>query len=205
MHKQLMAVLIVLSCWSLAGTGCAKKELVRKDQELNAAAPAVSGHPQGDATTGAEASSVATAKAVEAAAVQAGAVADADKDDAVAGSFEAAGKIPSDFERVHFDFDSYLLTPEAREILVKNAEALTEGPQVKVRIAGHCDERGSDDYNLALSDRRARAALEYLVSLGVPRERLSVIGYGKERPLAPGHDEEAWAQNRRDEFEVVKP
>ncbi|GAW65423.1 peptidoglycan-binding protein [Geoanaerobacter pelophilus] len=119
------------------------------------------------------------------------------------GAPEGAAKIPSELKRIHFDFDSYLLPPEARDTLASNAEVLTEGPQVKVRIAGHCDERGSDEYNLALSDKRARAAQEYLVGLGVPRERLSVIGYGKERPLAPGHDEASWAQNRRDEFEMT--
>jgi peptidoglycan-associated lipoprotein len=73
----------------------------------------------------------------------------------------------------------------------------------KVRIEGNCDERGSDEYNLALGEKRAKAAMEYLVTLGIPAERLSVISYGKEKPADPGHDEAAWAKNRRDEFVVL--
>jgi peptidoglycan-associated lipoprotein len=74
----------------------------------------------------------------------------------------------------------------------------------KVKLEGHCDERGSDEYNLALGENRAKAALNYLVALGVPPEQLSIISYGKEKPLDNGHTEEAWAKNRRVEFTPVK-
>lgn len=194
MHRQTIFALILMCCWTLTATGCAKKELVRSDLPLHATAPSLSAPAKGTTATGAE-TAAAQSVAVEAAGE--------DEKIAVDGAPEGAAKIPSELKRVQFEFDSYLLTSEARKILVENAEVLTEGPQVKVRIAGHCDEHGSDEYNLALSDKRARAALEYLVGLGVSRERLSVIGYGKERPLAAGHDEASWARNRRDEFEMT--
>ena len=77
-------------------------------------------------------------------------------------------------------------------------------PRVRVEIEGHCDERGSDEYNLALGEKRAKAAMAYLSTLGVPPEQLSIISYGKERPLDAGQNEESWAKNRRVEFVIVK-
>ena len=105
----------------------------------------------------------------------------------------------SDLTRVHFDFDSYVLTPKARRTLARNAEVL-KALGIKVQIEGHCDERGSDEYNLALGERRAQAAMNYLATLGVPSSRMSTISYGEEKALDPGHDEAAWAKNRRAEF-----
>ncbi len=106
----------------------------------------------------------------------------------------------SDLARIHFDFDSYVLTASARKTLAQNAEVLKALSGVKVRIEGHCDERGSDEYNLALGERRAQAAMNYLATLGVPASRMSTISFGEEKPLDPGHDESAWAKNRRAEF-----
>ena len=105
-------------------------------------------------------------------------------------------------QRVHFDFDQYVLTTEARDILKQDADYLT-GKGVRVQIEGHCDERGSDEYNLALGEKRALAVKNYLVSLGVPADRMSIISYGEEIPLVMGHDEQAWAQNRRAEFKEL--
>ncbi|RMF47475.1 MAG: peptidoglycan-associated lipoprotein Pal, partial [Deltaproteobacteria bacterium] len=107
-------------------------------------------------------------------------------------------------QRIHFDFDQFTLSPEARDILAANAALLNANPGLKVRIEGHCDERGSDEYNLALGERRAVAARDYLVSLGVAADRLSTISYGEEMPLDAGHDEAAWAKNRRAEFKAVR-
>ena len=107
-------------------------------------------------------------------------------------------------QRIFFDFDQYVLTPEARDILDQNAAYLKAHPDVKVRIEGHTDERGSDEYNLALGERRAQSAQKYLVSLGIDPSRLDVISYGEEKPLDPANNEEAWAKNRRDEFVVEK-
>lgn len=108
-----------------------------------------------------------------------------------------------ELQRIYFDFDRYLLTPQAREILARNAAYLKSRPEIRVVIDGYCDERGADEYNLALGEKRAHAARNFLVSLGVPQEALSTISYGEEKPLDSGHHEEAWAKNRRAEFQVV--
>lgn len=113
-----------------------------------------------------------------------------------------AGELKTVLEKIYFDFDAHSLSSKARNSLVKNAEIMKKDSTVTVRIEGHCDERGSDAYNLALGEKRAKTAMKYLVTLGIPEERLSVISYGKEKPLAAGHDEAAWAQNRRDEFVI---
>jgi peptidoglycan-associated lipoprotein len=107
-------------------------------------------------------------------------------------------------ERIFFEYDQYTLSPQAREILAANVTFIQANPGAQIRIEGHCDERGSDEYNLALGERRAQAALNYLVSLGVPKERLSTISYGEEMPLDPSRTEEAWAKNRRAEFKVLR-
>lgn len=108
-------------------------------------------------------------------------------------------------EKVYFDYDSSGLTDTARTTLVRNAELLKKYPSSQVRIEGNCDERGSAEYNLALGERRAKAAQQYLTTLGIPSGRLSVISYGKEKPAVTGADETAWSKNRRDEFKVVVP
>ncbi|GAB6886518.1 hypothetical protein JCM13304A_00160 [Desulfothermus okinawensis JCM 13304] len=104
---------------------------------------------------------------------------------------------------IHFAFDSYELNSEAKDILKKKAEVLLKYPSIKLIIEGHCDERGTEEYNLALGERRARAAYEYLILLGIEADRLSIVSYGEERPLDPRHNEEAWAKNRRDEFKII--
>jgi peptidoglycan-associated lipoprotein len=98
---------------------------------------------------------------------------------------------------VHFDFDKYDILPQSASILKENAALLAKFPSSKIQIEGHCDERGSSEYNLALGERRANSARNYLVSLGIPKERISTISYGEEKPADPGHTEEAWAKNRR--------
>lgn len=109
----------------------------------------------------------------------------------------------ADFKRsvtsntVNFDLDQYDIDARARGILDSQAEWLQRYPQVRITIEGHCDERGTREYNLALGDRRTNAAKNYLAARGVSASRISVISYGKERPLATGSDDESWAQNRR--------
>ncbi|MCC6962840.1 MAG: peptidoglycan-associated lipoprotein Pal [candidate division Zixibacteria bacterium] len=101
---------------------------------------------------------------------------------------------------IYFDFDKYNLRDDAKNGLRQNFERMKANPQAKVLIEGHCDERGTVEYNLALGERRARSAMEYLASLGIPRDRMSIISYGKERPAVLGSSEDAWAKNRRAEF-----
>ncbi len=103
-------------------------------------------------------------------------------------------------EIVYFDYDSYELTERTQRILRSHAELLMENQQVKAIIEGHCDERGSDEYNLALGERRALATKNYLAEQGVAPERLAIISYGEERPAIIGQNQTAWEQNRRVEF-----
>ncbi len=107
-------------------------------------------------------------------------------------------------ERVHFDFDKALLTEADVATLQQKLQILQAHPQLVVQIAGNCDERGSEEYNLALGERRASAAKRWLTAHGVADGRITVTSYGKERPLNPGHDDAAWAQNRRDDFVVTR-
>ena len=103
---------------------------------------------------------------------------------------------------IFFDFDSALLRSDARATLQKVGQTLKRNNAKKVRIEGNCDERGTTEYNMALGDRRARQAEEYLQRLGVPTRRMSIVSYGSERPADPGHNEKAWAENRRDDFVI---
>jgi peptidoglycan-associated lipoprotein len=98
---------------------------------------------------------------------------------------------------VYFDFDRYDVRSQDVSILKENAAVLMKYPRLKVQVEGHCDERGTAEYNLALGERRANSVKKYLISLGVPADRLSTISYGKEMPVDPGHNDEAWAKNRR--------
>ena len=100
-------------------------------------------------------------------------------------------------DRVFFDFDKFDLRPDARDTLDRQAAWLKRYPSVTVKIEGHCDERGTREYNLALGQRRAAAVRDYLVALGVSASRIDVISYGKERPEVVGSNEDAWKQNRR--------
>lgn len=104
---------------------------------------------------------------------------------------------------VHFDYDQSQLRPEDSAILDAKVPILQANPGVAIRIAGNTDERGSDEYNLALGERRAAAAKAYLVQHGISSARIETISYGEERPVAQGNDESAWSQNRRDEFEIT--
>lgn len=104
---------------------------------------------------------------------------------------------------VRFDFDSAVLSAQARTTLDSHAELLSTYSTMTILIEGHCDERGTVEYNLALGERRANAVLNYLTSLGIAPSRLRTISYGKEFPLDPGHTEDAWSRNRRGHFEIT--
>lgn len=106
-------------------------------------------------------------------------------------------------EMIFFDFDRSDLREDARATLQRKAEALREFPDIRIRIEGHADERGTVEYNLALGERRADAARAYLIDLGIDPDRMTTISYGEERPLVEGQNEAAWSQNRRDEFVIL--
>jgi peptidoglycan-associated lipoprotein len=114
-----------------------------------------------------------------------------------------AGEVSAnDFQPVFFDYDSSTLRDDARTALDANARTMREHPNVRVTVEGHCDERGTIEYNQALGERRAQSAVEYLVAAGISGDRMDVVSYGKERPFDMGHDERAWALNRRAHFAV---
>ncbi len=107
-------------------------------------------------------------------------------------------------QRIHFDFDKYFIRDDMKPILEKNAQWLMKFPSVVVSIGGHCDERGTEEYNMALGEKRAEAAMKYMVSLGVPESQLRTVSYGKTQPLVRGVDEETHFKNRRDEVIIIK-
>ncbi len=113
---------------------------------------------------------------------------------------ENASAVPFVLQNVYFEFDRYDLTSEALQTLADNARVLKAHPEARVVVEGHCDERGTVEYNLALGDKRAKAARDYMISLGVNAAQILTISYGKERPLDPSETENAWAKNRRAEF-----
>jgi peptidoglycan-associated lipoprotein len=188
MRKGMVGFFIVLCCGALLFGGCAKKQVVKEEEAPPAAAkPAEKPAPPPIKEEAVQQRPVTEAPTV--------------KEE----TLETATAAPQVLlEKIYFDFDSFVLSAASRETLAKNARYLMKNGSVKVQIEGHCDERGSDEYNLALGEKRAKAAMSYLVTLGVPADRLSVISYGKEKPADPGHDEAAWAKNRRDEFAVIK-
>ena len=114
----------------------------------------------------------------------------------------AVSQITTYLKDIHFDFDQYSIRPEDRQSLSSLADYLLKDKNVKIVIERNCDKRGTTEYNLALGDRRAQEAMNFLVNSGVDRKRIKTISYGKERPLDPDNNEEAWAKNRRDHFVV---
>lgn len=106
-------------------------------------------------------------------------------------------------KKVYFDFDRADLRPDAIETLNANAAALKKHATLRIRIEGHCDERGTEEYNIGLGERRAKAAYTYLANLGVSASRMEIVSYGKSQPEDPSHNEDAWSRNRRDVFLVI--
>jgi peptidoglycan-associated lipoprotein len=178
--------------------GCAKQDVVKKDEGIVPVAvakkvePPKSNEPKASITPPKQ---VAAPPVTQATPLQASAQ-QSQKESSIA-------ELQSALEKIYFDFDSAGLSESARSTLTKNAAALAKETTAKIRIEGNCDERGSAEYNLALGERRAKAAQQYLVTMGVKPYRLSILSYGKEKPAVKGSDEAAWTKNRRDEFVVV--
>lgn len=190
-----LAVLLVLA---LVATGCAKKEVVRSNEEAGKPAAEAAAPPAKPETIVSEPVKPEVPRAQETpmAGTQ---TAQREAEAGVAATTEQA----SMFEDIRFDFDKSFIREDARPILAKVADYLKKNGGAKVQIEGHCDERGTAEYNMALGERRAVSARKYLLSLGVKAAALSTVSYGKEKPLDPAHTEDAWAKNRRAHF-VVK-
>jgi len=117
---------------------------------------------------------------------------------------EISEELAKIFQNIHFDFDKYDIREDARPILNAIGKYLLDNPEIEVLIEGHCDERGTREYNLVLGEQRALSTRRYLVSLGISPNRLHTVSYGEDRPLDPRSNEEAWAKNRRAEFKIAK-
>jgi peptidoglycan-associated lipoprotein len=200
MGKKGLVVLVLILCVGLLLTGCPKKTVVKEEPSMKKAEEPVAEREkaaklaaeQESARIREEEAKKAKEKEFEKSLV-------AKKEPGIAGEvFES--RLLKD---VHFDFDKYDIRPGDAEILKDNAALLSKYPQVKIQVEGHCDERGTNEYNLALGERRANAAKRYLLSLGISSDRLSSISYGEEKPLDTGHNEEAWSKNRRGHFVIL--
>ncbi len=115
---------------------------------------------------------------------------------------QCVGRRRRQWQQHQFAYNEYTIQPQDGSILRGNASWLQKNAGSRVQVEGHCDDRGSEEYNIALGAKRAQAAKEYLVTLGIPGDRISTISYGKELPLCTEHDESCWSQNRRDHFAV---
>ncbi|MCL5965680.1 MAG: peptidoglycan-associated lipoprotein Pal [Deltaproteobacteria bacterium] len=185
----LLVVVMVLAA------GCAKKQTVRSGEQPAAAAAQA---PAAQAPPAPEKITTEAIKPEAPAAEKAGAMTARAAEAAVAQAVTEEQKSP--FADIHFDFDKSFIRPDAKPILEEIAAWMKKNAGAKVQIEGNCDERGTAEYNMALGERRAESARSYLVSLGASQANLSTVSFGKEKPIDPGHTEEAWAKNRRDHF-----
>lgn len=181
MSKKSLFVTVLILCFSLVMIGCPKKTTVKEEPSVKK-----EGAAEPEAERAAKEKETKSKEQFEKSLV-------AQKTPGIQGEvFESAL-----LKDIHFDFDKYDIRPEDAAILRENAALLKKFPNVKVQLEGHCDERGTIEYNLALGERRANRTKDFLISSGISTARLSTISYGKERPLDPGHNEQAWAKNRR--------
>jgi peptidoglycan-associated lipoprotein len=199
MRKNLFGCLVVIALGMFLSAGCAKKQVVVGEEPV-AAQPATQPQEVQKPTPPPQPEPVRPAPLPETPTQESTIPPETPKQ----GMQTTTPDLQSELQKIYFNFDSADLSQDARSTLSKNADLLARDSSVKIRIEGNCDERGSDDYNMALGERRAKAAKDYLVNLGVQADRISVISYGEEKPVDPGHDEAAWAKNRRDEFIIVK-
>ncbi|RPI56048.1 MAG: peptidoglycan-associated lipoprotein Pal [Deltaproteobacteria bacterium] len=114
------------------------------------------------------------------------------------------GRTSTPMHPAYFDFDRFNIRDDMKPVMEENAKFLLDNPEAMIEIQGNCDERGTNEYNLALGERRAKGAQAYLVNLGINPDRIGAVSFGEERPLDPEQNEEAWAKNRRDDFVIIK-
>ncbi len=210
MVRKILSIIILILCFGLILTGCPKKTVVKEEPSVKRAEELAA-----EREKAAKLEAERAAKEKEAREKELARIREEEAKKAREKEFEkslVAKKEPGIegevlesklLKDIRFDFDKYDIRPGDAEILKENAALLMKHPTLKIQIEGHCDERGTIEYNLALGERRANSAKKYLTSLGISADRVSTISYGKERPLDPGHNEEAWAKNRRDHFIIL--
>jgi len=184
--KKMLILVAVVASFGLFAGGCAKKSV----QPGAGVESGVAGAPAARADVG---EGMGEEEPLTASGIQGGS----------AGEI-LEGRTSAPMLPVYFDFDKSNIRPDQQPRLKKNGEFLLANPSVRIRIEGNCDERGTNEYNMALGERRALAAKKFLVNMGVAASRMDTISYGEERPLNYGHDELAWSQNRRDDFVIVR-
>ncbi|MCX5837869.1 MAG: peptidoglycan-associated lipoprotein Pal [Deltaproteobacteria bacterium] len=208
----LIAIVLCLSVTFL--TGCAKKATLKEGAVVTQDQKAVSQQSAEATAAAAQDDSAARERALREQALreqaEKEAAAKAAKDEADQAKKEAGTKAAAILKElqiadINFDYDKYNLKPEAQEILKKGAPAYLKYRDYKLVVEGHCDERGTAEYNLALGEKRATEAAKYLFELGIEKDRIKTISYGKEMPMDKGHDEAAWAKNRRAHFVIFPP
>ncbi len=211
-RKSLSVMILILCCLALILTGCPKKTVMKEEPSVTkadeaAAAAAAAAERERVAKQEAEQRTLREKelKVREEAAKKSEAEKEFEKS-LVAKKYPGIeGEVLESklLKDITFDFDKYDIRPQESSILKGNAALLAKYPNMKIQIEGHCDERGTIEYNLALGERRANSCKNYLISLGISKDRISTISYGKERPMDPGHTEEAWAKNRRAHTVIV--
>ncbi len=188
MRKILLVLAVLVACMMIM-TGCAQRKVVQTPEQQQAPG-------QGAEST-----------------QKPGAAKDLSKESVTekelggtrqAGSQYTAKELATKIQDIHFDFDRYDIRDDAKPALKEIAGVLAKNTKAKVVVEGHCDERGTVEYNLALGDRRASSAKAYLVSLGIPSSRIDVVSYGKEKPVCSESTEECWTKNRRDHFVLLE-
>lgn len=184
---RLATVASLATSMALFAGGCGKQQ-VRTDEGM-AAAPAAAPAPKSAQGTGIGAEE---------------SLASAPKNAATKPVAISEGRTDAPMLPVYFDFDKSNIRANQQARIEKNASFLKNNPQVTIQVQGNCDERGTNEYNMALGERRAMSAKKYLVNLGIAGNRITTISFGEEKPLALGHNEHAWAQNRRDDFVFTK-
>jgi len=208
MAKKGLSIIILVFCFGLILTGCPKKTVVKDEPSAKKAAVMAAEREKAAKLEAEKARQEAGEKELAK-------IREEEARKAREGEFEKSivarkergieGEVGESklLKDIHFDFDKYDIRPGDAEVIRGNAALLMKNATVKIQIEGHCDERGTIEYNLALGERRANSAKKSLISLGIKADRISVISYGKEKPLDPGHNEEAWTKNRRGHFIIL--
>jgi len=203
MKRNLVVATLVVFAFSsiFLLSSCAKKQVITEEKEMKAPAPEVAKEEKA-AVPAAKEEKMEEAKIERLKELEEAKKREAAIDEEKAWMERRAAKFEA--EAMYFDFDKSFIRLEYRPVLQEKAAFLKDYPDMRVRIEGNCDERGTNEYNLALGDRRGSSAKNFLISLGIAADRIETISYGEERPRGLGHNEASWSQNRRDDFVLVR-
>lgn len=185
----MILMVAMVASLSLILTGCGQQQVKVSDEGMSEATA-----PVEEASIAAEANAIGTVEPLHTPVAQ---------DQSLTAEY-SEGRTSPEMLPIYFDFDQSNIRDDQRGRIDGNAYYLDTHPEVKIRIEGNCDERGTNEYNIALGERRAIASKKYLINKGISEERMETVSYGEEKPLLYGHDELSWAQNRRDDFVIAK-